>query len=79
MITASQFKVGDTVAFIEEKQVTIHFSVEHTDDKYAYLKEYGSLSMNHRASLRSSELRVFDQTGWTLVSGHFDRHTPQML
>jgi hypothetical protein len=71
VITASQFKVGDSVTFRATNQTTLHLAVHYIDEEYAYLND---LEEDYRISLRSSELRVFDKMGWTKVEGKFDSH-----
>jgi hypothetical protein len=71
-ITASKFKEGDQVRF----NGALHFTVIHVDAKFAYLRALFEATSEYRVSLRSSELRWFDQMGWTLLEGFFDQHTP---
>lgn len=75
-ITASQFHEGDHVRFNWIGHRTLHFTVIYLDSKFAYLRALFDQESEHRVSLRSSELRQFDQMGWTLMEGFFDQHTP---
>lgn len=76
-ITASQFQEGDHLAFCTTSGRTLHLAVSYIDGQHAYLREpFTSVGNEYRVSLRSSELRHFDQMGWTLVEGKFDRHMP---
>ena len=75
-ITASKFREGDQVRFKWTGHRTLHFTVNYTDSKFAYLRAMFDETSEYRVSLRSSELRSFDQMGWTLMEGFFDQHTP---
>lgn len=75
-ITASQFREGDHVRFNWIGHRALHFTVIYLDSKFAYLRALFDQESEHRVSLRSSELRQFDQIGWTLMDGFFDQHTP---
>jgi len=71
-ITAAQFKEGDRVTFAEAAGGAMYLIVQHVDDKFAYLRRQFVHDTNeYRVSRRSSELRFFDQLGWTLVKGRF--------
>ena len=74
-ITASQFREGDQVRFSWVGHRALHFTVTYLDDKFAYLRALFDIESEYRASLRSSELRQFDQMGWTLMEGVFDQRT----
>ena len=75
-ITASKFREGDQVRFIWTGHRTLHFTVNYMDSKFAYLRALFDETSEYRVSMRSSELRAFDQMGWTLMEGFFDQHTP---
>lgn len=71
-ITATQFKEGDRLTFHDDIGNPLYLMVEHMDEKFAYLRRQFHQSTNeYRVSLRSTELRFFDQLGWTLIKGRF--------
>jgi hypothetical protein len=70
-IIAAKFKEGDRLTFAPEDGSPTYLHVAHVDDKHAYLRTTGASTNEYRVSRRSSELRMFDRLGWTLVKGKF--------
>lgn len=70
-IIAAKFKEGDRLTFFPDDGSPTYLHVAHVDDKHAYLRTTGASTNEYRVSRRSSELRMFDRLGWTLVKGKF--------
>lgn len=72
---SGKFVEGDSLEF-RTTQNNLCLTVVHVDTKHAFMRAVWETAANYRVNLASKEMRIFDQMGWTILEGKFDRHIP---